>query len=133
MKMTIEGTCDCGSVRWSFEDLPESATSCNCSHCRRWGALWAYGFKDEEIRISGPTQVYMRDPKTIEFHFCSGCGCLACWCTPKPGEDGRRYMAVNLRLAEPDTVAAVPIVRFDGLENYEALPRDGTCVADLWF
>ena len=129
----IEGACHCGSVRWTFEDVPESATSCNCTLCRRWGALWAYGFKDEEIRISGTTRAYLRDPKTIEFHFCPDCGCVAYWCTPEPGQDGRRYMAVNLRLAEPDAIAAVPIHRFDGLDTFEPLPRDGKCIADMWF
>lgn len=129
----IEGACHCRSVRWTFEGVPESATSCNCTLCRRWGALWAYGFKDEEIRINGPTHAYLRDPKMIEFHFCPDCGCVAYWCTPEPGPDGRRYLAINLRLAELDDIAEVPINRFNGLENSGNLPRDGTCVADVWF
>lgn len=129
----IEGSCHCGSVHWDFEDVPEYATSCNCTLCRRWGALWAYGFKDEEFRVSGTTQVYLRDPKTIDFHFCRNCGCVAYWCTPEPGADGRYYGAVNLRLAEPNSVAAVPVNYFDGLEKAEALARDGRCIADiLW-
>ena len=129
----IEGSCHCGSVRWNFTGTPEYATSCNCTLCRRWGALWAYGFKDEEFRVSGATQAYLRDPKTIEFHFCQNCGCVGYWCTPGPGADGRFYGAVNLRLAEPSAIAAVPINYFDGLDKFEALPRDGRCVADvLW-
>ncbi len=129
----IEGGCHCGSVHWTLADVPETATSCNCTLCRRWGALWAYGFKDEEITISGPTNFYLRDPKTIEFHFCANCGCVAYWCTPEPGADGRRYLAVNLRLAEPEAVAAISINRFDGLERHQALPPTGACAADLWF
>ena len=46
---------------------------------------------------------------------------------------GRRRIAVNLRLAEPDAVARVPIDHFDGLKTFEDLPRDGRCVADYWF
>ncbi|WP_280952136.1 hypothetical protein [Salinicola halimionae] len=42
-------------------------------------------------------------------------------------------MAVNLRLAEPDDVANVPIDRFDGLDTFENPPRDGRCVIDYWF
>jgi hypothetical protein len=42
-------------------------------------------------------------------------------------------MAVNLRLTEPAPIAAVPIDHFDGLGKFEDLPRDGKCVADLWF
>ena len=131
--MTIDGACHCGSVRWSFEGIPESATSCNCTLCRRWGALWAYGFRGEEIRTSGTTRTYLRDPETIEFHFCPNCGCVAYWCTPEPGKDGRYYGAVNLRLAEPHAIAAIPINRFDGLNSFESLKGDRKCVADLWF
>lgn len=129
----IEASCHCQAVRWSFKGQPESVTTCNCTLCRRWGALWAYGFKDEEIRVTGTTQAYLRDPKTIEFHFCSVCGCVVYWCTPEPGEDGRRYMAVNMRMADPAEISTVPLNRFDGCKQFEALPPDGTCVADLWF
>ena len=45
---------------------------------------------------------------------------------------GRR-IAVNLRLTEPEPIARIPIDHFDGLGRFEDLPRDGRCVADLWF
>jgi hypothetical protein len=47
--------------------------------------------------------------------------------------DGRRRMAVNLRLSEPGLVAHLPIDHFEGLESFDDLPRDGRCVADMWF
>jgi len=131
--MMIEGACHCGTVTWRFADIPESATSCNCTLCRRYGALWVYGFKDEEIDVNGPTRSYLRDPRTIEFHFCRDCGCVTYWKTKDPGEDGRHYIAVNLRLAEPKSISTVPIQRFDGLAGSGKLPRDATCVSDLWY
>ena len=49
----IEGTCHCGAVRWRFSGIPESATACNCTVCRRYGALWAYDFEGEgRIHVS---------------------------------------------------------------------------------
>jgi hypothetical protein len=48
-------------------------------------------------------------------------------------EDGRRRLAVNLRLTEPGPVAHLPIDHFDGLDTFDDLPRDGRCVADMWF
>ena len=51
----MDGSCHCGAVRWRFEGVPTSATSCNCSICRRHGALWAYGFEGEAFTISGET------------------------------------------------------------------------------
>ena len=40
---------------------------------------------------------------------------------------------MNLRLAEPQAVATIPIDHFDGLDTWEDLPADGRCVKDLWF
>ena len=55
----MKGSCHCGAVHWHFEGVPESATACNCSVCRRYGALWVYGFFGEQIDISGDTQTYL--------------------------------------------------------------------------
>jgi hypothetical protein len=58
---------------------------------------------------------------------------MAFWRGKALDEKGRRRIAVNLRLAPPDAVAAVPIDHFDGLASFADLPRDGRCVADMWF
>ena len=127
----IEGSCHCGAVRWRFEGVPESATACNCTVCRRYGTLWAYDYQDEGVSVSGPTAVYVRG-KLLGFHFCPTCGCVAYWRAFAPDADGRRRLAVNLRLAEPESVGAIVIDHFDGLQTFEDLPRDGRCVADYW-
>ena len=129
----IEGACDCGAVRWSFNGDPGSVTACNCTICRRYGVLWAYDYENERIRVSGPTRVHVRGERHIGFHFCPECGCIAYWRGLKPGDDGRRRIAVNVRLAEPDAVSALPIDHFDGLKSWTDLPRDGRTVADMWF
>jgi hypothetical protein len=58
---------------------------------------------------------------------------MAYWRAFTPGDDGRRRIAVNLRLAEPEAVGAIVMDHFDGLQSFEDLPRDGRCVADIWF
>lgn len=130
---TIEGSCHCGAVLWSFDGVPDSATACNCTVCRRYGVLWAYGYENEGIRVSGPTHVYAWGDQTIGFHFCPNCGCVAYWRASAPGEDGRRRIAVNLRLADPEAVSSIIVDHFDGLDSWEDLPRDGRCVVDMWF
>ena len=45
----ILGLCHCGAVQWRFDGVPESATACNCTICRRYGVLWAY---DYDVRAS---------------------------------------------------------------------------------
>ncbi|HEY6597977.1 MAG TPA: GFA family protein [Pseudomonadales bacterium] len=129
----IEGTCHCGAVQWRFDRMPNDATACNCTLCRRYGALWAYDFEGEALHFSGPTQMYLRGRHWIEFHFCVTCGCIAYWRAHAPDDAGRRRAAVNLRLTEPGPIARVPLDHFDGLDKLEDLPRDGRCVADYWF
>jgi len=128
----IQGSCLCGSVRWQFEGEPDGATACNCTACRRYGVLWAYDYEGEGIKVSGTTQSYVRG-KSLEFHFCPICGCIAFWRAQQDNQEGRRRIAVNLRLAEPEVVAKIPVDHFDGLNAFEDLPRDGRCVADYWF
>lgn len=129
----IEGSCHCGAVRWRFEGTPESATACNCTACRRYGVLWAYDYEDERIRVSGPTRVYAWGSRTLGFHFCADCGCVAYWRALAPNAEGRRRIAVNLRLAEPEVVGPIVVDHFDGLVSFDDLGRDGRCVVDMWF
>ena len=128
----IQGSCLCGAVRWQFQGEPDGATACNCTACRRYGVLWAYDYEDECIKVSGKTQSYARGT-SLEFHFCPTCGCIAFWRARQKNPEGRRRIAVNLRLADPEAVARLPIDHFDGLNTFEDLPRDGRCVADYWF
>lgn len=128
----IEGSCHCGAVRWQFDGVPDSATVCNCTVCRRYGVIWAYGFEGEGINVAGETAAYVRG-KYIGFHFCPTCGCVAYWRALELNESGRRRIAVNLRLTEPELVEQIPIDRFEGLNSFEDLPPDGRCVADYWF
>ena len=133
-----EGTCLCGSARWRFCGELKSATACNCTLCRRYGALWAYGYEGAECTLEGPTTSFTRvgkDDPALEILFCPSCACVLCWRGVRENlkENGRQRMAVNLRLADPDTVASLAIDHFDGLVSFDDLPSDGRCVKDLWF
>jgi hypothetical protein len=128
----IQGACLCGAVEWRLDALPESATACNCTACRRYGVLWAYDYEGEGIRVSGPTTAYVRGD-ALGFHFCPMCGCVAYWRSLQPNAEGRRRIAVNLRLTDPEPIARVPIEHFDGFGTFEDLGQDGRCVADYWF
>lgn len=130
------GTCHCGACQWRMDGDPGPATACNCTLCRRIGALWAYDYEGERIHIQGPTRAYARRDATapvLEIHFCPTCSNVICWRGLHVDEDGRRRMAVNLRLAAPEAVADLPIDHFDGLVSFEDVPRDGRCVRDMWF
>lgn len=49
---SISGCCHCGAVSWTHQGIPESATACHCTVCRRYGVLWAYGYEGENIVVS---------------------------------------------------------------------------------
>ena len=104
--------------------------------CRRYGALWAYDFESGRIQLHGTTSSYVRadmSPASLEIRFCPRCACVVAWRGLQLGVDGRRRLAVNVRLAAPELVAALQIDRFEGLVSFEDLPSDGRCVRDFWF
>lgn len=130
----FEGSCHCGNVKWTYTVPLESVTACNCTLCRRYGALWAYGHLGEGITISGETKSYSRGRKINGFHFCANCGCIAYYMANANDEKGRFRIAVNVRMiSDPDKIAALPIDHFEGLISFEDLPRDQRCVKDLWY
>lgn len=44
-----KASCHCGKVRIEIGTLPATVTDCNCSLCRRYGALWGYYRRDQGI------------------------------------------------------------------------------------
>jgi hypothetical protein len=129
----ITGKCRCGEVTFEFNATVSGVTACNCNVCRRYGALWAYGHLDQEVRVSGDTSVFLKGD-TCEFHFCKSCGCVVYYLGNPLESNGLQKAVVNLRMADdPDQVKDLPIDHFDGLDTFEDLPRDGRLVKDLWF
>lgn len=107
-------TCHCGAVRISIPRAPETLTNCDCSICRRYGALWAY-YTNDEVKVEaalGATAGYSRGRKSIQFVRCGTCGCVTHW-EPMAAERSQR-MGVNARLFEPEQLGAVRIRRLDG-------------------
>lgn len=129
----LRGSCHCGAVSWTHDETPASVTACNCTICRRYGALWAYGLLGKSVHVSGETHAYRRaDQGAIDFHFCKTCGCLTHYVTTQDGNLGARA-AVNTRMCAPEEVTDLPIKHFDGLEKFESLGQDGRTVRDIWF
>lgn len=133
--MLLSGACHCGQSGWTLEGDPGSITACNCTLCRRYGALWAYDYEDERIQVLGAPSSYRRPGKAdpaLEMLFCASCACVVAWRGLRLEPDGRRRMAVNLRMTDPESVAHLQIDHFDGLDSFDDLPTQGRCVRDLW-
>lgn len=117
----ISGLCHCGAVTFELAETPEWLTICNCSLCRRLGALWAHVdpatatvTHDEDA-----TFTYIQGDKRVELHSCRTCGCTTHWNGLSDEAKGRT--GINCRLAEPDDIAGLRIRHFDGADKWEFL------------
>ena len=131
---SITGACHCGSVKWEVKKQIDRITACNCTVCRKYGVLWAYGNKDLDVFVAGETKEYLRGDEDIGFHFCPNCGCVAYWLGKNLKENGTYKIAVNTRLSDqPELIANVPIRHFDGFGAFAEGYKDDQTVKDMWY
>jgi hypothetical protein len=118
----LAATCHCGDVRIEIPRAPEKLTNCNCSLCRRYGALWAY-YTPDEVRVIGhpeKTESYCWGDRTLRTVRCRNCGCVTHWEPLEGKSEGR--MAVNARNFDPVMLGSnVEIRRFDGADTWRFL------------
>lgn len=109
----IEVSCHCGAVKLGIQTAPEEVNECNCSICRRYGALWAY-YAPAQVQIiaaKGAMDCYCWGDKSIGFHRCLDCGCVTHWAAFDPHVP---HMGVNARLMAPEVLAAARLHHSDG-------------------
>ncbi len=110
----INASCHCGNVEVEINDLPESLTSCNCSICNRYGALWGY-YKAAEVVVKtnmSELKTYTWGDEYIDFHHCGNCGCVTHY-TSRPKSDMDR-VGVNFRMFDRELVTNISKRHFDG-------------------
>ena len=75
-RRTYQGSCHCGRVTFELDARLTYAMACNCSICRRVGALW-HGASDGSLRITAGEDeltLYQFNTMTAKHYFCSVCG-----------------------------------------------------------
>jgi len=116
----IEASCHCGVVHLRINRAPDEVTDCNCTLCRRYGALWAY-YSPKDVRVTDDaTDIYVWGHRIIEFHRCKHCGCITHWA---PVDKTYDRMAVNARLMAPEVLDQVKVRHFDGAETRKNLDK----------
>lgn len=118
---SLEGRCHCGAVRLTLPSVPDQATQCNCSLCRRVGGLWAY-YAFGTVAVEGHpehTQGYVWGDRTLRTVRCRTCGIVTHW-EPLDAQPGARH-GVNLRNFEPGLVDTVLVRHFDGADTWKFL------------
>lgn len=119
--VSLHGACHYGAVRLTLPAPPDTATSCNCSLCRRTGGIWAY-YVFGTVAIEGHpehTESYVWGDRTLRNFRCRTCGIVTHW-EPIDPEPGARH-GVNLRNFDPALLDAVVVRRFDGADSWTYL------------
>ena len=113
----IEASCHCGAVKVQVPHAPEEVKECNCSICRRTGAVLAY-YSPKDVRVSGLTDTYIWGDREIEFHRCKVCGNFTHWA---PVDKTLDRMGVNVRLMPPEMLTDLRILKFDGADTWTVI------------
>ncbi|MYM69808.1 type I-B CRISPR-associated protein Cas8b1/Cst1 [Pseudoduganella sp. FT55W] len=71
------GSCHCGAVKFEVRTALSPAARCNCSLCRRKGALMSPPFAAAELKIVQGEEaltLYQFNTKVARHYFCKHCG-----------------------------------------------------------
>ena len=112
--MIYKGSCHCGAVAFEVEGELDGVASCNCSMCRRKGALLWFVSRPQ-LRLSTPedaTTAYLFNKHVIKHRFCNTCGIHPYG----EGTDrkGNAMAAINVRCLEDFVVESVPVKQVNG-------------------
>ena len=113
-----EASCHCGTVRLICDVAPAEVTDCNCSICRRYGALWAY-YPASWIQIEarkGGLASYSWRRKVRAYIRCKRCGCITHYKYRKKW--GQGTVAVNANNFEPEALKGVRVRKLDGASTW---------------
>ncbi len=114
----IKGACHCGRIKFEVVGEPMyGLVTCNCSICRRYGALWAHQNMDEvTIEASeAATNQYIWGDKGLAFQTCKECGCTTHF---SPVDGVGPMMGLNYRLVDdPQQIADFPTRNHDGARS----------------
>ena len=116
MKQTYAGGCQCGKVRYEVAlDLDNPAIACNCSRCRRLGALLAFAPASDFKLSAGEKELtdYQFNKKTIHHLFCATCG-IESFARGKRPNDGADMVAINTRCLDDVDADTLTVKKVDG-------------------
>ena len=109
----IKAACHCTEVRLELDDAPSWVLDCNCTLCRRYGALWTYPAAGTArvVRGEGATDTYLWNDKMLAFHRCNVCGCIVYMAGLDT--DPPRIYGVNARMIPTLDPAKVEVRQID--------------------
>jgi hypothetical protein len=112
MKKNYRGSCHCGRVQFEIDADIDHARVCDCSMCRRRGAL-NYRVRPEDFRLLTPIDdlaLYRWNTHTAIDYFCPVCGIQP---FRRPRTDPEVW-TINIRCLEGIDLDAIPVKRVYG-------------------
>jgi hypothetical protein len=108
------GGCQCGAVRYAVEVDLDRTVTCNCSRCRRLGAILAFAPAQKFALESGEGAMteYRFNKHAIGHLFCASCGIQSFSRGTTP--DGVDMVAINARCLDHVDVALLTPTPYDG-------------------
>ena len=73
----LKGACHCGAVQFEVRTALTPAARCNCSLCRRKGALMTPAFPAHQLKIvrgEDALTLYQFNTRVAKHYFCKHCG-----------------------------------------------------------
>ena len=104
---TYQGSCHCGAVRFEVDADLDHVRVCDCSICRRRGAL-IHRVAPERLRMLTPIQELTRytfHTHVARDYFCPTCGILP-FRRPRTAQD---VWGVNVRCLDGVDLDAIPV------------------------
>lgn len=113
--MIHAGSCHCGRIAFTLEGEVSTVVECNCSLCRRRGALLAFYPREALVLSSkeGDYATYRFNAERIAHHFCQTCGSSPFSEAVHPAT-GVPTVAVNVRCLPDVDLASLEVKPFDG-------------------
>ena len=114
MKKTYTGGCQCGKVRYEAQAEIDEVITCNCSRCRKLGALLAAVARSDFKLLSGENDLidYQFNKRTIHHPFCKICGIESYAYGKGPG--GKEMVMLNVRCLDGVDADQLKVKKFDG-------------------
>ena len=122
-----EGSCHCGAVRFSFDGMIDQVRECDCSVCKRHGAL-TFRVERDALSFSPPLDElteYLWGTRTGADYFCPKCGILQ---FRRPSQPTRQEQANGLKPFDGWAVNVRCIDELD-LESLPRVPIEGSKIA----
>jgi hypothetical protein len=110
---TYAGGCHCGRVRYEVDADLSRVMSCNCSICRKRGALMAF-VPVAKFKLASGTHAltdYRFNKKIVHHLFCDTCGISSF--ARGVGPDGAEMIAINVRCLDGVDLDGLNVVTFD--------------------